>query len=193
MELRGQIIGGAPLLVVAVHAEAMHLGDDLPILVTGVGKLASATAVLGALGPLAPADRPSVLWNLGTAGALRDHLEGVHVVGSVRQHDIDGPAIDALTGHNPAPILELGEGVALATGDTFVSDPDHRIHLAQVADICDMEGYAVAAAAHALSLEVLLVKHVSDRADEDARRSWVEGVENSSRILGEWLVDYRRN
>ena len=190
MELHGRLDRNQPLLVVAVSAEARHLGTEYPMLITGVGKLATATALLAVVAPLAPEDRPAGLWNLGTAGALRDHLEGIHRVGSVHQHDINGPAIEALTGTNPSPVLELGEGVVLATGDTFVSDPQHRERLAEVADICDMEGYAVAACAGALGLDVMLVKHVSDRADDDARRSWVEGVEASSRVLGAWLRDF---
>jgi adenosylhomocysteine nucleosidase len=139
---------------------------------------------------LSPHERPRGLLNLGTAGALRDELEGVHVVGRVRQHDIDGPAIEALTGVDPSPVLELGEGVVLASGDQFISDPSRRARLAAVADLCDMEGYAVAAAALRLGLEATLVKHVSDQAGTGAAASWTDAVSGSSAALGRWLASH---
>ena len=95
-------------------------------MLTGVGKLAAALSVLDALGTLSPEQRPSVLLNVGTAGALHDHLRSIHVIGTVRQHDLDGPAIEALTGADPAPTLHLGDGPVLASGDVFVADPGHR-------------------------------------------------------------------
>ena len=194
MELIGAINPERPLLVVALHGEAAHLDTDLPILITGVGKLAAATSLLGAMAARPAEERPSKVINLGTAGALRDGVHGTHQVGAVHQHDLDGPAIEALTGHNPSPILDLGDGPVLATGDAFVADPAQRAALAAVADLCDMEGYAIASAARRLGLEVVLVKHVSDGADHEARTTWVEAVAHSSHSLGDWLrsADGRR-
>jgi nucleoside phosphorylase len=45
----------------------------------------------------------------------------------------------------------------------------------------------VAAACRAFEVPVRLVKHVSDSADEGARLSWVESVEQASRALRGWL------
>ena len=190
MEVRGTLDPNQALIVVAVHDEALHLGHARPVLITGVGKLAAATSLLGLLGPLAPEKRPRAIWNVGTAGALRDHVEGVHRVGVVRQHDLNGPAIAALTGSDPSPVLHLGDGVTLATGDTFVSSDEQRRALAEHADICDMEGYAVVAAARQLGIRATLIKHVSDRADSEAAKSWVSGVRASSQILGAWLEQH---
>jgi len=187
VELQRHLEPDRPLLVVAVAGEAEHLSTDLPILITGVGKLASSSSVLSLLGGLPTSRRPSSLINLGTAGALHDGLEGTHVVGVVYQHDIDGPGIEELTGHDPAPAIHLGTGVRLATGDTFIADPAHRSRLGESADLVDMEGYAVASAARMLRIEVTLVKHVSDSASHGARRTWVESISESSRSLGEWL------
>ena len=50
-----------------------------------------------------------------------------------------------------------------------------------------MEGDAVADAGAALGISVALIKHVSDEADEGALASWIESVEESSRVLGTWL------
>ena len=187
MEVVGEIEPGAPLLVVAVHHEAEHLSTDLPIVITGVGKLAANRAVLGLLAPLPPEARPGVLINLGSAGALRDGISGTHVVGTLLQHDLDGPAIAALVGVDPSPPIVIGEGRTLATGDRFIADPAERQRLASVAHLVDMEGYAVASAAQLLDLELIVIKHVSDQADDAAPDRWIDAVAMSSKELAVWL------
>ena len=62
-----------------------------------------------------------------------------------------------------------------------------RARLAEMADLVDMEGYAVAAAGAALGVPTRLVKHVSDPADESAGDTWVEGVDACARVLAEWV------
>ena len=175
-------------MVVAVDIEAQELHTSLPVLVTGVGKVASGLALLATLGPLTPSQRPASVLNVGTAGALIDGLEGTHVIGRVLQHDLDGLAIEALVGHNPTPDLVLGEGLTLATGDRFIATEPERRELAQRAQLVDMEGYAVARATRSLGLEVKLVKRVSDNANEAASLTWAQRVSECSHYLGEWLA-----
>ena len=43
MELQGTVRPDRPLLVVALDLEAAQLGDRLPVLLTGVGKVRAAT------------------------------------------------------------------------------------------------------------------------------------------------------
>lgn len=174
------------LLVVAVEHEAVALPRDLPLLVTGVGKVNAALAVSRALAD--PAARPDLVLNVGTAGALRDGMEGTHVIGRVEQHDLDSVLLEELTGYRYGEPIELGAGPTLATGDVFVSDPTTRGTLALRADLVDMEGYAVAAACRLVGVPVTLVKHVSDTADEGARRSWVDTVHDASAQLARWLA-----
>ena len=102
MKLHGAIALDRPLLVVALEEEAQHLHvSELPILVTGVGKICAAAALSSVLAR----QRPSRLVNLGTAGALRGGLSGTHVIGRVIQHDFDDEVIFALAGkHFGAPI-----------------------------------------------------------------------------------------
>lgn len=188
MELLGTIEPSRPLVIVAVHLEAEFLETDLPILVTGVGKVAAASSVMAAVAPLPRTERPRALLNVGTAGALRSGFEGTHVIGTVIQHDIDGHAIAALVGSNPAPPLVLGSGATLATGDQFIKDDEARDRLAHHADLVDMEGYAVAEAGRALEVPVSLIKHVSDEANDGAVKSWIESVAECSKILGSWLA-----
>ena len=189
MELLGRIDPSLPLLVVAVALEAQEIHTDLPILITGVGKVASGQAILETLAGLPQTHRPKQVINLGTAGALVDDIEGTHVIGRVLQHDLDGVAIEALTGENPTPDLVLGNGPTLATGDRFISRQRDREQLARRAQLVDMEGYAIASAAHRLGISVTLVKHVSDRANEAAAGIWADVVTTCSRHLGIWLQE----
>lgn len=189
MRLLGTITPERPLLVVAAEEEAAYLGDGLPVLLTGMGKI-NATAALATV--LARGERPSEIVNLGTAGALRPGWAGTtHQVARVLQHDIDTPALRALTGQTyGAPItISEGAGPTLATGDLFVSDPAARDRLAESADLVDMEGYAIALVAQRAGVPVRLVKHVSDEADASAARSWRDSVDDCARILAAWVRD----
>jgi adenosylhomocysteine nucleosidase len=178
---------GQPLVVVAVIEEAQAFAHLLPTLVTGVGKVRAATATTWA----AMAHRPSVILNVGTAGALRpgDLAAGlVHEIGTVLQHDVNGRAIARLVGSDPSPRIELGDsGVVLATGDRFISSPQDRDALAEQAHLVDMEGYAVAASATQLGIPVRLVKTISDDAGHGAATTWSESLHAASQRLAMWL------
>lgn len=170
----------------ATKAEAAYVPEGLPLVVTGIGKTAAAVATTRALLELGDLDGVVVL-NIGTAGALKDGLSGLHEPRVVLNHDINAEAIRAL-GYDPEERLDLGAGDAtvLATGDVFVTDPSVRARLALTADLVDMEGYAVAYAARALGVPVRLAKHVSDNADE-AAVDWPRLVDASARELAAWL------
>lgn len=158
----------------------------LPVVITGLGKTAAAAATTRAL---VESGRPedTLVVNIGTCGALRPGLEGLHEPGVVLNHDLSADAIRAL-GYDPQERLEVGPSpITLATGDVFVSDPVVRDALAQRADLVDMEGFAVAWSARELGADVRLVKHVSDSADEGAL-DWPALVDRSARVLGEWLA-----
>lgn len=175
------------LIVSATPEEAAHVPAGMRVLVTGVGKVPAAAAVARELALDAGIDQ---VVNIGSAGALHDHLEGLHEVARVLNHDLSADVLRAL-GYDPQEWLDLpvtGPGVRLATGDLFVTDPAVRAHLAAQADLVDMEGYAVAWACRRARVPVRLVKHVSDRADEGAF-AWPELVELSARALGEWLAE----
>jgi adenosylhomocysteine nucleosidase len=169
---------------VALKDEAQFLSTSLPVLVTGLGKVNAAVAVAAVLnhGPL-----PSRVVNLGTAGALRAGIGGLHSIGTVIQHDLDAGLLHSLTREAVGTPIEVAEdGLVLASGDVFVSDDAERERLGAVAHLADMEGYAVAAAAVAAGVPAELVKHVSDEADGSAFRSWQENVALSARLLRDW-------
>lgn len=181
--LLGEVTPDRPLLVVALPEEATHLRDlGLPVLFTGVGLVNAAEATARTLA----VTRPAAVVNIGTAGALRPGLTGVHEIGRVTQRSLDAAAVRALTGRDPAPAVDLGPGATLSSGDDFVSDPAVRDRLAEHADLCDMEGYAVCAAARAAGVPVRLVKLVSDDADDVPGGTWWDSVERCAVELGRW-------
>jgi adenosylhomocysteine nucleosidase len=172
------------LVVAATRAEAAHVPDHLPVVVTGLGKTAAAVAMTEALVGV-ERDGLTVI-NIGSAGALRDGMVGLHEVGTVLNHDMNANAIRAL-GYDPEDVFEIGDSeIVLASGDVFVTDPVVREVLSARAHLVDMEGYAVAFACARFAVPVRLVKHVSDNADESAL-DWPEVVDLSARALGEWL------
>lgn len=170
----------------ATAAEAAYAPRGLPLVVTGLGKTAAAVHTVRALAGYGDLGGLTVV-NIGTAGALRDGVTGLHEPGEVLNHDINADAVRAL-GYDPEERLALPGGgeTVLATGDVFVTDPLVRARLAEVASLVDMEGYAVAYACRQLGVPVRLVKHVSDNADADAM-DWPAVVDASARVLGEWL------
>lgn len=179
---------GRYLVVAATAAEAAHVPPDLPLVITGLGKTAAAVATARALAAYDDLSRLTVL-NIGTAGALRPGLTGIHEPGVVLNHDLSAEVIRAL-GYDPQERLVVGESeTVLATGDVFVSDPVVRDALAERAHLVDMEGYAVAYAAREAGVPVRLVKHVSDGADEGAM-DWPSLVATSAAALGAWLREH---
>lgn len=175
-----------PLLVVALEEEAQHLHvSDLPVLVTGVGKMRAAAALASVLAR----QRPSRVINLGTAGGLREGIRGTQVVGRVEQHDFEDEKIFGLTGEHFGAAIDLGvSGPVLGSGDSFVDSAATRAGLAaRGIDLVDMEGYAIAFTAHQFGLPVTLVKEISDPADEGAAKTWRESIDDCAERLGEWL------
>lgn len=173
------------LVVAATAAEAAHVPASLPLVVTGLGKTAAAVATARALASLSSLEGLTVV-NIGTAGALRDDVVGLHEPGVVLNHDINAEVVRSL-GYDPRERLTVGTSeIVLATGDVFVTDPVVRTRLAAQAHLVDMEGYAVAWAAHEFAVPVRLVKHVSDSADESSM-DWPAMVEASAVVLGAWL------
>jgi predicted 5'-methylthioadenosine/S-adenosylhomocysteine nucleosidase len=178
----------AVLVVAATRAEARHVPPGLPLLITGIGKVAAATAVASALARRDGAVAPQLVVNIGTAGALRDGLDGLFVPGTVINHDLSAALLRGL-GVAVTDQIELpdGDDMVLATGDSFVADPDQRAALAPRAGLVDMEGFAVAWACQHAGVPCRLVKHVSDNADGGAM-SWADALEESATALGDWLA-----
>jgi nucleoside phosphorylase len=178
------------LVVTATRDEARYVAEGVPLLVTGLGKVAVAASLAGWLGAATPLSPDFEVINIGTAGSLRDGMTGLHLPGRVINHDISADLLAGM-GVKVEDSLDIpgGSDVVLATGDSFIADPSVRDRLAQRASLVDMEGFAVAWACRKAAVRVRIVKHVSDNADT-AALSWPDLVDDSARVLGKWLTDY---
>lgn len=184
------IIDGAPLLVCATEEESLYAPKDIPLLITGVGTIACAVRLTQALTEAAAKGiKPSHLVNFGTAGALKNGLNGIFEISSVYKHDFDSDIIEQITG-KPCPNRMLVDvsgafpTARLATGDRFVNDSELRTRLAENADLVEMEGSVVAWVGREYDIPVTLIKQVSDRADEAAPKSWAAAVDAGAMELG---------
>lgn len=175
-------MAGGLLVVVAVRQEAAYL-HDVPVVLTGIGKVAAAVTVSTAIAER----RPERVLNIGTAGALHDGLDGIHRIGRVLEHDVDHAALGALIGEDLSGevVLDPSLPITLATGDAFIADDAVRAVLAQRAQLVDMEGYAVARACQQAGVPCDLVKVVSDTASSDAARTWAEQADATARVIAD--------
>lgn len=170
------------LVVIAAREEARYLPAGVDWILTGIGKTAAAIHTTRAI----IEKRPELVVNAGSAGALRDGLDGLYEIGQVVNHDMNAAAVRAL-GYDPRERLVLSDApTVLASGDLFVNDPAVRARLAVDHHLVDMEGYAVALTCQELQVPLRMVKHVSDPADESAN-DWPTLVDRSARELADWL------
>lgn len=104
--------------------------------------------------------------------------------------DLDSDTLYALAGEIYGPPLTVGDpgGPTLATGDSFIADEAARARLAAHAPLVDMEGYALATAAHQAGVCLRIVKHVTDDAGEGAAGTWREAVADCARALADWAA-----
>lgn len=177
------------LIVSATAAEAAHVPDGTALLVTGLGKVRSATALTRHLA--AHPGRYRRVVNIGTAGALHLQHAGLYVPSRVVEHDLSAAELTAL-GYPVRDSWEIpdGDGTVLATGDTFVNDEAQREQLSQRADLVDMEGAALVHVCAEFGLPIRLVKVVSDYADDSAM-DWPSAIDAAARDLGNWLAATR--
>ena len=192
-----QRYGSTVLVVAALNEEVAHLPGDVDVLVTGVGK-ARAAATLAVR--LAEA-RPTVVVNVGTAGAVDGVITGLVEVTWITQHDFPYDAIEGLVGSaidrgfilrpDAAPqraATAPPDSTALATGDVFVSSAEDARRLAAAGiHLVDMEAYGYAAVCAEFGVPFRCVKVVSDAADEAAGASWLDTIDACARSLGEWV------
>ena len=184
------------LIVAALAEEVAHV-RDVEVLVTGVGKAVAASSLARRL---ASGRTPSVVVNVGTAGAVHSAVSGVVEVDYVTQHDFPYAAIEVLAGAvdrgyrlrpdgAPEPVRAMPAGaVAVATGDVFVADP---VRAREIADagiaLVDMEAFAYAAACASFGVPLRCVKAVSDAADHDAGMSWLDTIDACAVSLADWV------
>lgn len=175
-----------------------HLsGQEVVLVQSGVGKVMSAMSVA----VLADHFEVTALINTGSAGAVAQGLAVGDVVLADRlvYHDVDVTAFGYAYGQMAGqPVYfetdnqlraafeqalaeqELTSQVGLiATGDSFIASSavikTIKSHFPAVLAV-EMEGAAIAQAAHSLELPVLVVRAMSDTADHEATISFDEFI-----------------
>ncbi|MBO5906630.1 MAG: 5'-methylthioadenosine/adenosylhomocysteine nucleosidase [Clostridia bacterium] len=162
---------------------------------------------------------PGLLVNTGVGGALADGLKTADVViaRDLVQHDMDTSAIGdpkgLVSGINK--IYFETDGVALeilsraagalglssrvgriASGDKFIASADEKARIISdfSADVCEMEGAAIAQVAFVNSTPFAVVRAISDSADGEATMSYAEflpiAAKNSQLLIAELLRAY---
>ena len=158
-------------------------GKRVAVARCGIGKVHAAMCAQA----LIMAEKPSLLLNIGVAGALTGEADIADCVvpPSAVQHDMDtsplGDPVGMISGIDlvylpcdPLAQEKLKAAAAkagvrvftgrVATGDRFVESTDEkkRLHSLFGADACDMEGAAIAQAAYEMDIPFAMYRCVSD-------------------------------
>jgi len=169
-----RISGYDVLFVMAVDAEyGPHLRRRITPLMTGVGPVEAAVVLTSGLAGLQAAGRrPAMVVSLGSAGSRVLEQARVYQVSTVEYRDMDASALGFPKGQTP--MLDLPPQVALpqipglpaaslATGASVVSGAGYD---ATVAEMVDMETFAVLRACQRFGLPMIGLRGISDGADE---------------------------
>lgn len=166
-----------PLIVTALPQELAHkpIPHDIPVIVTGLGKLNAALSLADALAK----HQPTVVLNFGTAGRLQQTVTGLVEVADVLQRDMIAEPL-APRGKTPFDdtphALQSGfAGVRCATGDSFVTSTEAWL-IEQNVSIVDMELFALALVCHRKGIAWRSFKYITDNTDEQAGNDWAEQV-----------------
>ncbi len=181
----------------------------------GIGKVHAAMCAQA----LIMEERPSLILNIGVAGALTEEADIADCVvpsGAV-QHDMDtsplGDPVGMISGidlvylpcdERAAAALKAAAercGVrvftgAVATGDRFIerTEEKRRLHALFGADACDMEGAAIAQAAYEMGVPFAMYRCISDTLlgnGQEYALNADRAAAVSRRILKDWLEGYR--
>ena len=163
--------------------EAPGLVGKENVFFTGVGKVNAA--VMAAT--LIERYKPKRVFNFGTAGGIGVQHGKIYKCTYFSQRDVIlggcilGPQAEELH----APIKIGTDGVRLSTGDNFVTDT-----YGIIADIVDMEAFAIARACEYAGVEFICYKYISDMANEDAPDHFVDSVHKGENHYIEILKEY---
>ncbi len=165
-------------------------GVDCAVAQCGVGKVAAAVCAQTMILKY----QPSALINVGVAGGIGEniHIGDIVISRGLVQHDVDTSALGdekgMISGLNlvaiPASrkLVNLvattaagiyGDGVhvgIIATGDQFICDAQKLKRLAVEFDAsaCEMEGGSIAQVCWMNKVDFVVIRAISDNADEDA-------------------------
>jgi len=171
-----------------------HLRSRFTPLITGVGPVEAAVVLSAALSRMAAlSSLPDIVVSLGSAGSRTLEQTGVYQVASVSYRDMDASALGFAKGQTPfldLPVtLELAHRIPgipaaiLSTGANIVSGAAYD---GIVADMVDMETFALLRACQRFNAPLIGLRGISDGAAELRHVSdWTEYLH----VIDEKLAD----
>jgi len=164
------------IILIALEQEAPNMASWDNVFFTGVGKVNAA--IMSAR--LIERYQPHTIFNFGTVGGV-SVSNGIHEIKNFVQRDMSCCEMGFEIGQTPfeeEKVISFGDSIddmCCSTGDNFVTDVNK---LDLIADVVDMEAYAIAKACKQSSVEFRCFKYVSDLADENASTEWSKTVAN---------------
>lgn len=198
-----------------VQGKVYHTGTighhEIVLVESGIGKVMSAMSVA----ILADHFKVEAVINTGSAGAVASGIEvgDVVVADELVYYDVDVTAFGYDYGQMAQQPLYFGASRyfisemkqvleklhykthvgLIATGDSFIAGQDKidqiRFHFPQVLAV-EMEGAAVAQAAHSLGLPFMVIRAMSDTATHDANISFDEFIVEAGKRSAESLIAF---
>ena len=192
-------------------------GKDVVVVRSGIGKVNAAICTQ----ILADIYQVSGVVNTGIAGSLKAEIDIGDIVLSsdALQHDMDAtgfgyapgqvPRVDTLSFPGDAGLIRLAEECCrqvnpdihtfvgrVVSGDQFISDKEKKDWLVKTfAGYCtEMEGAAIAQACYLNRIPFLIVRAISDKADDSASVDYSvfeeKAIEHSVKLLAELIRRY---
>ena len=159
------------IILVALEKEIPTLHKNENVFTTGLGKVNAAFQTT----KLILEQKPSLIVNFGTAGAVSNELDGLVECTGFIQRDMDCSPIGFdrfTTPFENEETLIVTPDLVCGTGDSFLTDStglkEAGIH------VVDMEAYAIAKVCAKLDIPFRCFKYLSDKADENAGDDWNE-------------------
>lgn len=172
-----------------LKSKRLYESDLGKVLITGMGSISTASVLARYL------DGVSHVVNAGIAGSLSADIPvgSFHCIKTVFKHTLvpedanDHCRTSAKHLHPPLPCSE--RGVRLMTVDYPICNQSWKQDLSEIADVVDMEGYAVRAMCSEAEIPCTLYKLVSDVADEKAPSGIRSAIQHLSKCLSQHLVE----
>lgn len=191
--------GGFSVYVYKIANNTLYMVDS------GVGEISSACATY----MLVTVYQVDMIINFGVCGSLNSKLKVADIVygGSVYHFDrdtskLDGVEVGYYTEFNQRflsvdeSLLEKAKEiydapvVKIASSEKFVADSALKNQLKEAgADVCEMESAGVIVTAKRLGVPCLIIKAVSDNADEEATISFVDMLNISMKKCSDVVIN----
>ena len=167
---------------------------EVVVVRSGIGKVNAAVCSQ----ILADRFHVKVIINTGIAGSLRNEINIGDIVLSedTLQHDMDatgfGRIIEAAKECCKKVVPDIGVHVGrIVSGDQFVSDKEKKSWLIKTFEgyCTEMEGAAIAQTAYLNKIPFLIIRAISDKADDSAKMNYEEfeakAIEHSVKLVKE--------